>query len=849
MRTIETSPQERERAMAEQRQCPRCNGLVSLDAPEGLCPECLYLQAMESPAEGQPPNGEKRSPSPVFIPPSVPDLARHFPQLEILQLVGQGGMGAVYKARQPKLDRLLALKILPPEVAKDPTFAERFTREARSMARLNHPNIVTIFDFGEADGLFYFSMEFVDGNNVRELMQSGALTPAVALQIIPQVCDALRYAHDEGVVHRDIKPENILLDKKGRVKIADFGLAKIVGLSPAYLTLTGTHEVMGTLYYMAPEQMKRSHSVDHRADLYSLGVVFYEMLTGELPVGRFAPPSHKARVDGRLDSIVLRALSREPEHRYQDAAEFKKDVEVVKSGEPSPAAGTGGAGAAAGFAHPGFFEGFAQGAEQVFRRMGDALHPGAAGAAPHVQHWPSFRFVIPNVTWAGAKAKGEVYRNQDSLVFEFQVDNGFWKSEMKEMRVPLSEILSISCRTGRKGRTQVVIKTVRPSALAGLPVGKHGPGRLFVPRKDRAAAKQVVDSLVGEARPIYSPSPPQGPNWPSVSFTIPELSTWGRKAKGEIYRTHDSLIIEFRRLKWGGAWWSDSKKITIPLSEIASISCQPFLPKWMGAWGGTQIIIKTIDPSTLNDLPISKNGRGRLIVDWGDREAAQQLVESIIRPAPLPQARPVMFTDNRRPAEQPLGHYVIRRKVLGPALGLFVSGMIGVFTSTIWGIWYTGKTFGNPDHMASALWAFPVLAGGVFQCIGAKRMLKLESYMWSLMAAILALVPYSPGWVLALPCGIWALIVLSKPEVMAAFLGERGRLGVVFPRPPEPASPSPGRLGAFLRSVGRYCFTSFSGRQAVPSSGNDADSKNAAEGDKINVPETVDYKDTPPVKQ
>src|SRR5439155_7792236 len=134
---------------------------------------------------------------------------------------------------------------------------------------------------------------------------------------------------DEGVVHRDIKPENILLDKKGRVKIADFGLAKIVGLSPAYLTLTGTHEVMGTLYYMAPEQMKRSHAVDHRADLYSLGVVFYEMLTGELPLGRFAPPSHKVRVDARLDPVVLRALAREPVLRDQDAAELKRDGEFA----------------------------------------------------------------------------------------------------------------------------------------------------------------------------------------------------------------------------------------------------------------------------------------------------------------------------------------------------------------------------------------------------------------------------------------------------------------------------------------------------------------------------------------
>src|SRR5205823_8596427 len=141
------------------------------------------------------------------------------------------------------------------------------------LARLSHPNIVMVFDFGEADGLFYFSMEFVDGRNVRQLLQAGELATAQTLQIVPQVCDALRYAHDEGVVHRDIKPENILIDKKGRVKIADFGLAKLVGLTPAYLTLTGASEVMGTLYYMAPEQSRRSHLAEHRADIYSLGVV------------------------------------------------------------------------------------------------------------------------------------------------------------------------------------------------------------------------------------------------------------------------------------------------------------------------------------------------------------------------------------------------------------------------------------------------------------------------------------------------------------------------------------------------------------------------------------------------
>jgi serine/threonine protein kinase len=257
------------------------------------------------------------------VPPAPAELGRHFPQLEILQLLGQGGMGAVYQARQTKLDRLVAIKILPPEVARDPAFAERFTREARALARLNHPNIVTVHDFGDVDGLYYFTMEYVNGHNLRDLLQAGALPADQTRAIVPQLCDALQYAHDEGLVHRDIKPENILLDKKGRVKIADFGLARLVGLTPTYLTLTGTHEVMGTLLYMAPEQMKRTHTVDHRADIYSLGVVLYEMLTGELPLGRFAPFAQgsggRAARSGRAPSVGAGARGALPGRRRVQA--------------------------------------------------------------------------------------------------------------------------------------------------------------------------------------------------------------------------------------------------------------------------------------------------------------------------------------------------------------------------------------------------------------------------------------------------------------------------------------------------------------------------------------------------
>jgi predicted Ser/Thr protein kinase len=314
--------------MPEKSKCPQCGTPLQAGALAGLCPACLLKQG-GGPDTAGPPD------QPPFEPPPLAEVARLFPQLELLSLLGKGGMGAVYKARQPALDRVVALKILPSGVATGPGFAERFTREARALARLSHPNIVAVHEFGQADGLHYFVMEFVDGVNLRQLERAGRLSPREALQIIPQICDALQYAHDEGVVHRDIKPENVLVDRKGRVKIADFGLAKILGAGRPDPHLTGEGEVMGTPHYMAPEQVERPLQVDHRADIYSLGVVFYEMLTRELPLGKFAPPSRKVQVDVRLDDVVLHALEKEPDRRYQHASEVKTDVEGIAQ-TPSP---------------------------------------------------------------------------------------------------------------------------------------------------------------------------------------------------------------------------------------------------------------------------------------------------------------------------------------------------------------------------------------------------------------------------------------------------------------------------------------------------------------------------------
>jgi len=267
----------------------------------------------------------------VFEPPSAGRLAELFPGLEIIELIGVGGMGAVYKARQSGLDRLVALKILPEEFGHDVKFALRFTREARTLAKLSHPNIVSVFEFGNVEDTYYFLMEFVDGSTLRDVVSAGQLAPEHALGIVPHLCDALQYAHDKGIVHRDIKPENILIAVDGVVKIADFGLSRILGNESQDEMLTGTHQVMGTPRYMAPEQFESSRGVDHRADIYSLGVVFYEMLTGELPIGRFAAPSNKAQIDVRLDEVVLRTLEKEPHRRYQHASQIKSDVQSITS--------------------------------------------------------------------------------------------------------------------------------------------------------------------------------------------------------------------------------------------------------------------------------------------------------------------------------------------------------------------------------------------------------------------------------------------------------------------------------------------------------------------------------------
>jgi len=314
--------------------CSHCDAPLPEGVPESQCPRCLLAQVIEpTRADGS---------ATFAAPPSPEELAPHFPQLDILECLGRGGMGVVYKARQKSLNRLVALKLLAPERADDPAFAARFENEARALAALSHPHIVGVHDFGKAGGYYYLLMEFVDGMNLRQVLQNKRLTPKEALSIVPPVCDALQCAHDHGIVHRDIKPENLLIDKHGVVKIADFGIAKILRSESGdpEVAVSGGNAgsvslPLGTPDYAAPEQAEGTS--DHRADIYSLGVVLYEMLTGERPTERIEAPSKRVQVDIRIDEIVLRALEKTPELRFATAAEFRMRVEAATlPAEPSP---------------------------------------------------------------------------------------------------------------------------------------------------------------------------------------------------------------------------------------------------------------------------------------------------------------------------------------------------------------------------------------------------------------------------------------------------------------------------------------------------------------------------------
>jgi serine/threonine protein kinase len=261
-----------------------------------------------------------------FVAPEPAELAPLFPGYEIHSLIATGGMGAVYLAVQKSLDRRVALKILPLEFSRDAAFCAGFEAEAKAMARLNHPNLIGVYDFGEVNGMLYIIMEYVAGKSVYHSAYGKAIDPAEVIRLVTGVCHGLAHAHENGIIHRDIKPSNILLDLNAQPKIGDFGLAR-----PIERKIEEGEEIFGTPHYTAPEVVDSPHSVDYRADIFSVGVLLHELLTGKLPADDPRPASLIARCDVRFDNIIRRATQALPAARYSSAAEMAKDLQAIAS--------------------------------------------------------------------------------------------------------------------------------------------------------------------------------------------------------------------------------------------------------------------------------------------------------------------------------------------------------------------------------------------------------------------------------------------------------------------------------------------------------------------------------------
>src|SRR5215468_6788432 len=263
-----------------------------------------------------------------------------FGKYQVLERIGRGGMGTIFKAHDPVLDRLVALKVISPEVEVTDELRTRFFREAKACAKLNHPNIVTVYDMGEDEGRLFIVMELLEGEELRQIIKaSHVLNLEDKISVMLEVCSGLHYAHQKGIIHRDMKPGNIFLQKTGHVKILDFGIALIAATEPG---LTRTGLIMGTLRYISPEQVRGR--VDQRSDMFSIGSVFYELLTSRPPfLGDDAmqlleqlrtedpPPPNQIdpAIPPELTAIVQRAMRKEPADRFRDLEEMRAELDTV----------------------------------------------------------------------------------------------------------------------------------------------------------------------------------------------------------------------------------------------------------------------------------------------------------------------------------------------------------------------------------------------------------------------------------------------------------------------------------------------------------------------------------------
>lgn len=259
------------------------------------------------------------------------ELASLFAGYDIQHLIATGGMGAVYCALQESLDRMVAIKILPAEFSQDPEFCCGFEAEAKAMAKLNHPNLIGVYDFGEVAGMLYIIMEYVKGETLFNFTQGGAIKTSEALRLMHGICAGVANAHEHGILHRDIKPANILLDAQLQPKIGDFGLARPMGSK-----IEEGGQIFGTPGYTAPEVTEPPHDFDQRADIFSLGVILHELITGKLPADDPRPASLQVHCHPRVDAVIRKATQPDPAKRFQSVAEMA--AELAKVSQPGLAA-------------------------------------------------------------------------------------------------------------------------------------------------------------------------------------------------------------------------------------------------------------------------------------------------------------------------------------------------------------------------------------------------------------------------------------------------------------------------------------------------------------------------------
>jgi tRNA A-37 threonylcarbamoyl transferase component Bud32 len=774
--------------------CPECGTNLPADAPEGLCPQCLLRGVIGSAHEAirsATPEATAAYAGPGTAP-AVAELAPLFPQLEMLELIGQGGMGAVYKARQPSLDRLVAVKVLPPELGRDPAFAERFGREARALARLSHPNIVAVHDVGKAGDYYYFVMEYVEGVNLRQVLRDGKLRPEHALRLVPQICDALQYAHEEGVVHRDVKPENILLDRKGRVKIADFGLAKLLGRDTGNFTLTGSRQVMGTLYYMAPEQVERPLEVDHRADIYSLGVVFYEMLTGQLPVGRFAMPSEKAVTDAFIDEVVLHALERDPARRYQHASEIKTDVQSVGGGATQMAWGVsrdaegedlkrelavhqlsgpayllGGAAVAGMLASAAVLGVFAfpprykqAGGPELTNALIVSLIGGGlviAGAwmmkrlrayefaviASVLALLPVTTFAWPMSFVAGVWALWILRKPEVQAAFAGELRRSLRAraaaEQQRASKVANHEAAELGQRTRETDapdKAEAYARTARAAGLIGL----------IVPIV--VGSLTIVGTIIAA---LY--------RRPGEDIATPLTVAWSVAGAVVVVVTVGSLNV-IRRLRWQTR---DGQALARAGRAAGAIGL--FVPLVVVSLAVVGTIVAVLNRSPGEEMTT------HLIVAWSIVAAVVLvvIVQSLKVIAQLPQ--PAEGGQPKLPGQQGKRDTLPAAvRVRRPATALLVTGGVHTGLQALFVLAMFDKFPPNlPSNAVFGVLSMLSLFVGPLIVIGAVNLLNLRSHGWALAGAILALLPCGPSWLLVLPAGLAALAVLTAPDVKAAF--------------------------------------------------------------------------------